>query len=164
MLASVLISSPHLLIADEPVTGLDATVAAAVLDLIADLCRNRGMGMVLVTHDLGVVARMADRVAVVYAGLIVEEGPVHDVFRSPQHPYTEGLLASIPRPGAGRLRPIEGDPPYIADPPPGCPFWPRCPYAEIRCRAEVPPVETIGRTRVRCVRSWGLDLQGVGSR
>ena len=140
MLASVLLSKPKLLIADEPVTGLDVTVARAVLDLIDDLRKKRGMAMVLVTHDLGVVAGMADRVAVVYGGAIVEDGPTSDVFRNPLHPYTEGLLGSIPwlRMTGERLRPIEGDAPDLAHLPTFCAFAPRCPYVEARCRSDIP--------------------------
>jgi oligopeptide/dipeptide ABC transporter ATP-binding protein len=164
MLASVLLSSPALLIADEPVTGLDATVAAAVLSLIQDLVRRRRMGLLLVTHDLGVVARMADRVAVVYGGMVVEEGPVGPIFRDPKHPYTDGLLRSIPWPGLARLEPIPGEAPHITMPPPGCVFWPRCAYAESGCRAGVPGVETMGPTRVRCRRAWGLELPGITPR
>ena len=162
MLASALLSAPRLLIADEPVTGLDATVARAVLTLIDDMRKQRGMAMIMVTHDLGAVAGSADRVAVVYGGAIVEEGPVEQVFKAPLHPYTEGLLGSIPWVGVSRLRPIEGSAPLITDLPEGCVFAPRCPYVEDRCLAAMPPVDVIDGSRVRCRRARDLDLRGVG--
>ena len=129
MLAAALLSMPRMLIADEPLSGLDVTVARAVLDLIDDLRRERGMGLLLVTHDLGVVAAVADRVAVVYGGLVVEEAPAAALYRSPQHPYTDGLLGSVPALTRGRLRPIPGDPPELWELPAGCPFGPRCAHA-----------------------------------
>ena len=164
MLASVLLSKPKLLIADEPVTGLDATVARAVLDLMNDLRRERGMAMILITHDLGAVAGMADRIAVVYGGAIVEEGPVHDIFHNPLHPYTEGLLGSIPWMGitGDRLRPIEGDPPDLTELPPYCSFAKRCPYVEPTCRADIPTRDWMGDRSVRCFRAGVLELRGVG--
>ena len=113
MLASTLLSAPSMLIADEQLSGLDVTVGRAVLDLIDDMRINRGMGMLLVTHDRGVVASVADRVAVVYAGSIVEDGPVVDVYHRPLHPYTSGLLGSLPSLTRGRLRPIEGETPDL---------------------------------------------------
>ena len=132
MLAAALLSLPRMLIADEPLSGLDVTVARAVLALIDDMRRERGMGLLLVTHDLGVVAAVADRVAVVYGGLVVEEAPAAALYRSPRHPYTDGLLGSVPGFARGRLRPIPGDPPELWELPPGCPFAPRCPYARGR--------------------------------
>lgn len=163
MLASVLLSSPRILIADEPVTGLDVTVARAVLALVDDMRRERDMAMVLVTHDLGVVAGYADRVAVVYGGKIVEEGPVGEVFKSPKHPYTEGLLGSIPWPGATRLTAIPGDAPDIIYLPDGCTFAPRCIYVQDRCRLAMPEPEPIGPNEVRCYRATELELRGVTS-
>ncbi len=161
MLAAVLLSSPRLLIADEPVTGHDVTVARAILALSDDMRRRRDMAMVLVTHDLGVVAGYADRVAVVYGGAIVEEGPVGEIFRSPRHPYTEGLLGSIPWPGVDRLRPIPGDTPEIIDLPHGCPFAPRCRHARPQCTEALPEPQTVGVTEVRCIRAAELELRGV---
>ncbi len=161
MLASALISRPRLLIADEPLSGLDATVARAVLSIIEDLRRQRGMGMLLVTHDLGVVAGTADRVAVVYGGRIVEEGPVDDVFHRPRHPYTAGLLASLPAMGR-RLDPIPGDAPDIAFVPDWCAFADRCRYVVSACQDRVPDLSRLGDTMVRCVRAGELELRGVG--
>jgi len=160
MLAATLLSSPRLLIADEPLSGLDPTVARSVLDIIEDLRRRRGMAMIIVTHDLGVVAAIADRVAVVYGGRIVEEGPVDLIFHQPKHPYTAGLLASLPALGR-RLEPIPGETPDIAWLDPGCPFAPRCSYEIERCRDEVPDVRYTGGAAVRCVRGGELALKGV---
>ncbi len=160
MLASALLSRPKLLLADEPLTGLDASTSAALLGLLEDMRRKRGMAMVMVTHDLAVVAGIADRVAVVYGGAIVEHGPVRDIFYAPKHPYTAGLLASTP--GLGhRMEPIPGDVPDLASLPKGCPFWPRCAHAEPRCPDRLPPPERIGETVVRCIRARELDLPGV---
>jgi oligopeptide/dipeptide ABC transporter ATP-binding protein len=161
MLASALLSQPRLLIADEPLSGLDATVARAVLAIIEDLRRDRGMGMILVTHDLGVVAGIADRVAVVYGGRIVEEGLVDDVFHRPQHPYTAGLLASLPAMGR-RLEPIPGEAIDIAFVPEWCAFANRCRHVVSACQEKVPELAAgRGSTRVRCVRAPELDLHGV---
>jgi oligopeptide/dipeptide ABC transporter ATP-binding protein len=162
MLASALLSQPRLLIADEPLSGLDATVARAVLSIIEDLRRRRGMGMILVTHDLGVVAGIADRVAVVYGGRIVEEGTVDDVFHRPQHPYTAGLLASLPAMGR-RLEPIPGEADDIVFVPDWCAFADRCRYVVSACHDMVPPLRALGgAAAVRCVRAKELDLHGVG--
>lgn len=162
MLAAALVKAPRLLIADEPLTGLDAPVAAAILDLIRDMQRKRGMGMILVTHDLATVAGIADRVAVVYGGRIIEEGPVREVFHAPKHPYTSGLLGSIPGTGK-RLRPIEGEAPRLTDVPPGrCTFVNRCQFATGQCFASEPSLETIGPSQVACHHASLLDLPGVG--
>jgi oligopeptide/dipeptide ABC transporter ATP-binding protein len=161
MLASALLSGPRLLIADEPLSGLDVTTARSVMSLIEDMRNRRGMGMLLVTHDLAVVAATADRVAVVYGGAIVEMASVEDLFRSPQHPYTSGLLGSVPGFTPSRLRPIEGELPDIWNLPRGCPFNPRCPYAEDVCRTEVPKLEQVGRSMVACHRAWALELPGI---
>ena len=162
MLASVLLSAPRMLIADEPLSGLDVTVGGAVLDLIGDMRTKRGMGMLFVTHDLGVVASVADRVAVVYAGSIVEDGPVVDVYSRPLHPYTSGLLGSVPGLTRGRLRPIEGETPDLFEVEPGCRFADRCPFVLERCRSEKPAARMRGATRVACHRAGELDLEGVG--
>jgi oligopeptide transport system ATP-binding protein len=143
MIAMALALDPRVLIADEPTTALDVTVQAQILELLDELRTESGMGLLLITHDLGVVAETADRVAVMYAGRIVETGPTGAVLASPSHPYTEGLLASVPRGQSGReerLRPITGAPPSLAHIPPGCPFHPRCPYVIDRCRSERPPL------------------------
>jgi len=162
MLASALLSGPRMLIADEPLSGLDVTVARAVLDLIDDMRRKRGMGMLLVTHDLGVVASVADRVVVMYAGSIVENGPVVDVYHHPRHPYTSGLLGSVPSLTGSRLRPIEGETPDLFEVEPGCRFADRCPFVIERCRSEKPLLRLLGDTRVACHRAEDLELQGVG--
>ena len=130
---------PQLLIADEPTTALDVTIQAEILDLLHEMQRTLGLSMLLISHDLGVIAGTADRVAVMYAGRIVEHGPVREVLRNPQHPYTRGLLASMP--GAGRdqrLRPIEGAVPLLGAFPPGCTFHPRCPQRLNPCDHLVP--------------------------
>jgi oligopeptide/dipeptide ABC transporter ATP-binding protein len=147
MIAIALACGPKLVLADEPTTGLDVTLQAQILDLLATLQRERAMGMILVTHDLGVVANRADDIAVMYAGRIVEQAPTKNLFSHTRMPYTEALLRSIPRltdPSHTRLRAIPGRPPDLAALPPGCPFAPRCPYAQDRCRAEDPPSRTAG--------------------
>jgi peptide/nickel transport system ATP-binding protein len=136
MIAMSIANSPSLLIADEPTTALDVTIQAQVLDLIDRLRRDHGTAVILITHDLGVVAQFADRVAVMYAGTIVEEGTCEQLFRDPQHPYTWGLLGCIPRidrPRLASLASIEGSPPAITEMPEGCRFRPRCPHAFERC-------------------------------
>jgi oligopeptide/dipeptide ABC transporter ATP-binding protein len=163
MLAASLLTLPRMLIADEPLSGLDVTVARAVLSLIDDMRRERGMGLLLVTHDLGVVAAIADRVAVVYGGVVVEEAPAAALYRSPRHPYTDGLLGSVPAFARGRLRPIPGDPSELWDLPPGCPFAPRCLYAVAVCHAERPRPRQVGESQVCCWRAGELALTGIGA-
>jgi len=148
MIAMALACHPKLLIADEPTTALDVTIQAQILDLMRELKSEIGAAIILITHDLGVVAEMAQRVVVMYAGRKVEEAPVGDLFRRPQHPYTLGLLASVPRLGAtlGRAEPprlaeIPGTVPSLRDPIVGCAFAPRCAYATKRCSREAPPLE-----------------------
>jgi oligopeptide transport system ATP-binding protein len=153
MIAMALALDPRILIADEPTTALDVTVQAQVMDLLKELQRETGMGLILITHDLGVVNEVADRVAVMYAGKIVETGTVDDVFTRPGHPYTVGLMNSIPQFEAkgGRLKPIVGQPPNLAAIPSGCPFHPRCPRrrtgAEAApgrdCVTDVPPLRLV---------------------
>ncbi|WP_436778377.1 ABC transporter ATP-binding protein [Yinghuangia sp. YIM S09857] len=142
MIAMAMALGPELIIADEPTTALDVTVQAQVMDLLADLQREFHMGLILITHDLGVVADVADKIAVMYAGRIVEEAAVHDLYANPAHPYTEGLLASIPRLDlkGQDLYAIKGLPPNLMRIPRGCAFNPRCPYAEEICRTDVPPL------------------------
>jgi oligopeptide/dipeptide ABC transporter ATP-binding protein len=161
MLAATLLSGPSVLIADEPLNGLDVTVARSVLSLIDDLRTKRGMALILVTHDMGVVASVADRVLVVYGGMIVEEAPVGPLYRSPQHPYTSGLLRSIPGLAPGQLEPIVGDVPEIFDLPDGCPFAPRCRFAIDACRERRPEPWLVGDSLVACVRAPDLDLPGI---
>ncbi|HRH87803.1 MAG TPA: ABC transporter ATP-binding protein [Rubrivivax sp.] len=146
MIAMGLACEPKLIIADEPTTALDVTVQAQVLELLRDVTRQTGSSMILITHDLGVVARYADRINVMYAGHIVERGTAADIFHAPKHPYTLGLMRSIPRldqPVGVRLEPIDGQPPDLAKLPPGCPFSPRCRYAVERCHRERPPMTQV---------------------
>jgi oligopeptide transport system ATP-binding protein len=154
MIAMALSCEPKLLIADEPTTALDVTIQAQILDLITRLRKELGMAIIMITHDLGVVAGIADRINVMYAGYIVETGTVDELFHSPRHPYTLGLLKSIPRldePRKDQLVPIEGLPPDLVDPPPGCAFQPRCPYAIERCRWENPVLEPVVQNhRIAC--------------
>ena len=142
MIAMALLCEPRLLIADEPTTALDVTIQAQILDLLDERRRDSGVGVVLITHDLGVVAKMADRVAVMYAGRIVEQGPADSIFSSPAHPYTVGLARSIPKLDGDRnqrLTPIQGSPPSLTNLPSGCPFRPRCPNAKSACEESYPP-------------------------
>ena len=162
MLAAALLKAPSLLMADEPLSGLDAAVARSILDLIRDMQRTRGLGMVFVTHDLATVASIADRVAIVYGGEIVEEGPVDSIFYAPRHPYTDGLLGSIPWPGAHRLRPIDGMPPRIVEVDrTRCSFAERCPHRMAVCLDGQPPLTAVGASRVACVRASEIELLGV---
>ena len=163
MLAAALIKAPRLLVADEPLSGLDVSVAAAILDLLKDLKERRTMSMIIVTHDLAVVSRIADRVAVVYAGRVIEEGTVGDVFRHPKHPYTSGLLGSIPALTAGRLRPIPGEQPLLAAVPSRrCVFADRCVFVDDVCVSSEPLLQEANDGSVACFRSNDLDLAGIG--
>jgi oligopeptide/dipeptide ABC transporter ATP-binding protein len=145
MIAIALACRPPLVIADEPTTALDVTIQAQILELVRDMQSALDLALLLITHDLGVVAEMADRVAVMYAGRIVETGPVRAILKSPQHPYTRGLLASIPRGDrGGRLRAIEGSVPTLGQLPAGCAFHPRCPDRFDRCTTEPPPDYRVG--------------------
>jgi peptide/nickel transport system ATP-binding protein/oligopeptide transport system ATP-binding protein len=150
MIAISLASNPKLLLADEPTTALDVTIQDQILRLILELKDQLGMSVVFVTHDLGVVASICDRMAVMYAGRIVETGPVGAVFGEPHHAYTRGLLGSVPHAGAERtmLLSIEGTPPSLAAIPPGCAFNPRCTFASDVCRASIPAVSAIGSARL----------------
>jgi len=146
-------NSPKLLIADEPTTNLDVTVQAQILDLLRELRSRYGMSLILITHNLGVVAEMAHRVYVMYAGKVVEEAETEEVFYSPEHPYTKLLLRSVPNPARKieKLESIPGVVPSLINPPPGCRFHPRCPYAKDICRAEEPPLVDLGKNhRVAC--------------
>jgi len=146
MIAMALANRPKLLIADEPTTALDVTIQAQILNLIRQIQEETGTAMILITHDLGVVAEVADHVAVMYAGRIVEQGPVDEIFNDPQHPYTIGLFGSIPTLGRrqGKLATIKGAVPPLELMPKGCRFSPRCPFADQRCRDEVPPSPQLG--------------------
>ncbi|MFD7105519.1 ABC transporter ATP-binding protein [Streptomyces celluloflavus] len=162
MIAMALALEPDLIIADEPTTALDVTVQAQVMDLLAELQREFTMGLILITHDLGVVADVADKIAVMYAGRIVETAPVHDLYRAPAHPYTRGLLDSIPRlDHKGReLYAIKGLPPNLTAIPPGCPFHPRCPLAQDICRTELPPLAEVAPGRTSACHFWKETLHG----
>ncbi|EYT84184.1 MULTISPECIES: ABC transporter ATP-binding protein [unclassified Streptomyces] len=156
MIAMALALEPDLIIADEPTTALDVTVQAQVMDLLAELRREFGMGLILITHDLGVVADVADEIAVMYAGRIVERAPVHELYKRPAHPYTRGLLESIPRlDQKGReLYAIKGLPPNLTRIPAGCAFHPRCPMARDVCRTDVPPLHEAGARRGSACHFW----------
>jgi oligopeptide/dipeptide ABC transporter ATP-binding protein len=167
MIAMALAANPALLIADEPTTALDVTVQAQILALLARLRAELGMAVLLITHDLGVAAEVADRVAVVYAGQIVEEGRTADLFMRPLHPYTQGLLASMPRLGGGaaRLVAIPGAVPDPLAPVRGCAFHPRCPLADARCRAEAPlAARPAPGRRVACFRAGEMAFAPVSAR
>jgi oligopeptide transport system ATP-binding protein len=160
MIAMGLSCNPQLLIADEPTTALDVTIQAQIIDLVSKLKDEIGMAVIWITHDLGVVAGLADRVNVMYAGYIIESADVKDVYADPRHPYTLGLLGSIPRLDADRkkkLTPIDGLPPDLIEMPPGCPFAPRCVYSVERCLEENPTLETIARGHT--VACW-VDVTG----
>src|SRR5207248_1090729 len=145
LIAMALACKPSLVIADEPTTALDVTIQAQVLDLMREMKAAFDLSLLLITHDLGVIAETADRVAVMYAGRIVETGPVRAIFREPQHPYTRGLLASIPGGAPGqRLRAIDGGVPRLGALPPGCPFNPRCPDRFEPCASTPPPEYQVG--------------------
>jgi len=156
VIALALAANPELVIADEPTTALDVSIQAQVIDLLKRLCREQGAAVMLVTHDMGVIAEACDRVAVMYAGRIVEIGAVRDVVHAPAHPYTVGLMRSIPSMNEGRerLAQIDGSMPRLDAIPVGCAFHPRCPHAFDRCRAERPMLADVGRTRAAC---WLLE-------
>ena len=147
MIAMALACNPSLILADEPTTALDVTIQAQILELMRSLSRRLGVAMLIITHNLGVVARYADRVNVMYAGRIIERATAAELYANPRHPYTLGLLRSVPRldePRRARLAPIEGQPPDLTKLPPGCSFQPRCAFKVARCEKEVPPLEPAG--------------------
>ena len=154
VIALALAAKPRLIIADEPTTALDVSIQAQIIELLKRLCRDHGTAVMLVTHDMGVIAETADRVAVMYAGRIVEVGPVDDVIHRPAHPYTVGLMGSIPSIVAerARLAQIEGTMPRLDAIPGGCAFHPRCPRAIERCRRELPVLDAVRATRAACWR------------
>jgi len=154
MIAMALASEPKLLIADEPTTALDVTIQAQILELLRDLKQRLGMAILLITHNLGIVGDMADRVAVMYAGQIVELAPARELLQRPLHPYTKALIASVPKLSAGteRLSAIPGNVPRIGNFPPGCRFYPRCPSAQPQCANTMPPLTELEPGRwVRCL-------------
>jgi oligopeptide transport system ATP-binding protein len=156
MIAIALACNPKLLIADEPTTALDVTVQAQILELISGVCSEFGTAVMIITHDLGVVAGMTDRVVVMYAGKVVETAPTDELFANPRHPYTLGLLASVPRLDEKRhseLRTIEGSPPDLLKPPPGCPFMPRCAFARAICRT-MPPLDPVAGNSAHRKACW----------
>ena len=153
MIAMALANRPDLLIADEPTTALDVTIQDQILKQLRSLQREYGTSIIFITHDLGVVAELCDRVVVMYGGLIMEEAPIEEIFANPLHPYTMGLLASIPgvhKDKSERLQSIAGSPPDMTSPPAGCPFAPRCPYARNICAAECPPYMQAGGHLAMC--------------
>jgi peptide/nickel transport system ATP-binding protein/oligopeptide transport system ATP-binding protein len=158
MIAMALALEPDLIIADEPTTALDVTVQAQVMDLLAELQRELNMGLILITHDLGVVADVADKIAVMYAGRIVETAPVHEIYKRPAHPYTKGLLESIPRldQKGQELYAIKGLPPNLLHVPSGCAFNPRCTMAQDICRTDIPALRPV-------TEQDGTELVGRGS-
>ncbi|MEU3749430.1 MULTISPECIES: ABC transporter ATP-binding protein [Streptomyces] len=165
MIAMALALEPELIIADEPTTALDVTVQAQVMDLLAELQRELNMGLILITHDLGVVADVADKIAVMYAGKIVEQAPVHEIYKAPAHPYTRGLLDSIPRldQKGQELYAIKGLPPNLLAIPSGCSFNPRCPLARDRCRTDEPPLYDVTESpvpRASACHFWKECLHG----
>jgi oligopeptide/dipeptide ABC transporter ATP-binding protein len=163
MIAMALLCRPALLIADEPTTALDVTIQAQVLALLRTLREETGTSIVLITHDLGVVAEMADRVVVMYAGQVVEQAPVGALFAMPQHPYTVGLMGAIPSIDApsARLAAIEGMVPAATAMPPGCRFADRCPFADARCRAEAPPLAEVSPGHAS--RCWKAPLETLAA-
>lgn len=157
MIAIALACRPHLLIADEPTTALDVTIQAQILDLLQSLQKKLGTAVIMITHDLGVIAGMCSRVLVMYGGVVVEEGTVREIFYEPKHPYTWGLLRSIPQKSGEKrkLIPIPGSPPDLIAPPPGCPFVARCPYAMNICNSALPEMTRLSQTH--CARCRLLD-------
>ncbi|MBI4921290.1 MAG: ABC transporter ATP-binding protein [Devosia nanyangense] len=155
MIAMALSCEPDVLIADEPTTALDVTIQAQILQLIKDIQAETGMGLIMITHDLGVIAETVDRVVVMYGGKVMETGPVEAIFSAPLHPYTRALLNSVPGQTAGKQRLVEiaGSSPNPSHPPAGCPFHPRCPLAVAECRQTAPPLETKAAGRqAACIR------------
>jgi oligopeptide/dipeptide ABC transporter ATP-binding protein len=164
MIAMAIVNSPDLLIADEPTTALDVTIQAQVLEVLTKVKQELGTSIAIITHDLGVIARVADRVVVVYAGQVAEVGSADDIFEHPHHPYTIGLLRSLPRideRGERTLTPIVGAPPSMVHPPSGCAFHPRCFFARERCDTDPTPVRDIGRGAHCSACLWAEELDEV---
>ena len=169
MIAMALSCNPSLILADEPTTALDVTIQAQILELMKDLSRRFGVALLIITHNLGVVARYADRVNVMYAGRIIERGTARELYANPRHPYTLGLLRSVPRldePRRARLDPIEGQPPDLTRLPAGCAFTPRCAFSVDRCRVETPPLRPVnGAGHVSaCWEAGNLDRARAAAR
>ncbi|KIL49495.1 ABC transporter ATP-binding protein [Jeotgalibacillus soli] len=164
VIAIALMCEPELLIADEPTTALDVTIQAQILELFEEIQEKTGVAIILITHDLGVVAKIADRIAVMYAGKIIESGTKREIFYKPNHPYTQGLLHSVPRLDlkGKALEPIEGTPPDLFAPPAGCPFTARCPHAMEVCEKVMPRSESLSSTH--SVDCWLLDERAEGMR
>jgi len=164
MIAMALACTPRLLLADEPTTALDVTIQAQILELMTRLTRELGTAVIIITHNLGVVARYADRVNVMYAGKIVESASAQELYHRPRHPYTLGLLRSVPRldqPRKAKLDPIEGFPPDLVHMPPGCAFQPRCRFAVERCKVETPPLMLVGDNHLSACWEWQRLAQQV---
>jgi oligopeptide transport system ATP-binding protein len=162
MIAMSIALEPDVLIADEPTTALDVTVQAQIMELLKDLQRELNMGLILITHDLGVVADVADKIAVMYAGRIVERAPVGEIYARPRHPYTEGLIASIPSIDSKgeTLYAIKGLPPNLTKIPPGCAFNPRCPYAQDICRTDIPEEHVVAEGHASACHFWEVVRDG----
>ena len=160
VIAMAIANNPKVLIADEPTTALDVTVQAQILEVIQKVQQTFGTAVVLITHDLGVIARVADSVNVMYAGRNVESGSVQSIFDHPSHPYTRGLLSSLPHEGAERLQPITGFPPNMLAPPSGCGFAPRCQFAVEACNAELPTLQPFDDLLTSCIRAADLRVGG----
>ncbi|MEX1252712.1 MAG: ABC transporter ATP-binding protein [Dehalococcoidia bacterium] len=169
MIAMALSCNPKLLLADEPTTALDVTIQAQVLEILARLSRELGTAVIIITHNLGVVARYADRVNVMYAGRIIESASSKELYKNPRHPYTLGLLKSVPRLDQSRkskLDPIEGVPPDLISLPPGCSFYPRCSFRVDKCKEEMPPLMQVGDKHMAACWEWkqvAAAAPGVGS-
>jgi oligopeptide transport system ATP-binding protein len=166
MIAMALACSPRLLLADEPTTALDVTIQAQILELMTQLTRELGTAVLIITHNLGVVARYAQRVYVMYAGKVVETAPAMELYHRPHHPYTLGLLRSVPRLDQGRkarLEPIEGFPPDMVHIPPGCAFHPRCPFRTERCQVEGPPLVAVGPEHMVACWEWQRAVANAAS-
>jgi len=160
VIAMAIANNPKVLIADEPTTALDVTVQAQILEVIQRVQQTFGTAVVLITHDLGVIARVADSVNVMYAGRNVESGSVQSIFDHPSHPYTRGLLSSLPHEGVERLQPIAGFPPNMLAPPTGCGFAPRCQFAVDSCNAELPSLQPFDDLLTSCIRAAELRVGG----
>jgi len=166
MIAMALACNPRLLLADEPTTALDVTIQAQILELMTQLTRELGTAVLIITHNLGVVARYAQRVYVMYAGKVVETAPAMELYHRPHHPYTLGLLRSVPRLDQGRkarLEPIEGFPPDMVHIPPGCAFHPRCPFRTERCQVEGPPLVAVGPEHMVACWEWQRAVANAAS-
>jgi oligopeptide/dipeptide ABC transporter ATP-binding protein len=161
MIAMALLSKPKLLIADEPTTSLDVTVQAQILALIQKLKAEIGTSLLLITHNLGVVAQMCDEVAIMYAGRIIEQAPVQEIFTDPRHPYSKMLLEAVPKPGRRRLIPIPGSVPNLLNTPPGCAFHPRCPRAMDICSKQVPTLKRMSENSVVACHLYDGDEKGT---